>query len=114
MDDKLVSREYPQPESRKRPFWWPFHAQKASFGQTKSNSNGEILEEERKSFFDQLRKARIESHLTQTQVSAKLGKYQSYMSKIESGKKRLFIEDFIRLCELYNKPPEYFYSVFSK
>ncbi|EKO32689.1 hypothetical protein LEP1GSC161_1360 [Leptospira santarosai str. CBC1416] len=36
------------------------------------------------------------------------------MSKVESGKKRLFIEDFIRLCELYNKPPEYLYSVFSK
>ncbi|RHX83586.1 helix-turn-helix domain-containing protein [Leptospira stimsonii] len=102
------------PESRKRAFWWPFHAQKASFEQTKSNSNGEISEEERKSFFDRLRTARIEVNLTQAQVSERLGKYQSYMSKIESGKKRLFIEDFIRLCEFYNKPPEYFYSVFSK
>ncbi|TGK17597.1 helix-turn-helix domain-containing protein [Leptospira stimsonii] len=114
MRDKLVSREYPQPESRKRAFWWPFHAQKASFEQTKSNFDGEIFEEQKKCFFDRLRRARIEVRLTQTQVSVKLGKYQSYMSKIESGKKRLFIEDFIRLCELYNKPPDYFYSVFSK
>ncbi|WP_082287641.1 helix-turn-helix domain-containing protein [Leptospira noguchii] len=102
------------PESRKRFLCWSFHAQKNSFEQTKSNSNSGISEEERKSFFDRLRTARIEVKLTQIQVSAKLGKYQSYMSKIESGKKRLFIEDFIRLCELYNKPPEYFYSVFSK
>ncbi|TGK12946.1 helix-turn-helix domain-containing protein [Leptospira stimsonii] len=102
------------PESRKRTFWWPFHAQKTSFERTESNISGEISEEQRNSFFNRLRTARIEVNLTQTQVSAKLGKYQSYMSKIESGKKRLFIEDFIRLCELYNKPPEYFYSVFSK
>ncbi|ABJ78606.1 Transcriptional regulator, HTH domain [Leptospira borgpetersenii serovar Hardjo-bovis str. L550] len=83
-------------------------------GQAKSNIGGEISDEERKSFFNQLRAARIEVNLTQAQVSERLGKYQSYISKVESGKKRLFIEDFIRLCELYNKPPEYFYSVFSK
>ncbi|MCG6170161.1 helix-turn-helix domain-containing protein [Leptospira sanjuanensis] len=114
MGAKLVSRVYPQPESRKRAFWWPFHAQKHSSEQTNSNITGEISVEQRKSFFERLRAARIETNLTQTQVSAKLGKYQSYMSKIESGKKRLFIEDFIRLCELYNRPPAYFYSVFSK
>ncbi|WP_080618375.1 helix-turn-helix domain-containing protein [Leptospira santarosai] len=91
-----------------------FHFQKIFFEQTKSNIAEKISEEKRKSFFDRLRTARIEVNLTQAQVSAKLGKYQSYMSKVESGKKRLFIEDFIRLCELYNKPPEYLYSVFSK
>ncbi|EMI64095.1 helix-turn-helix domain-containing protein [Leptospira noguchii] len=88
MRDKLVSREYPQPESRKRVFWWPFNAQKTSFERTESNIASEISEEQKKSFFDRLRKARIESNLTQTQVSVKLGKYQSYMSKIESGKKK--------------------------
>ncbi|AYR08328.1 helix-turn-helix transcriptional regulator [Leptospira borgpetersenii serovar Hardjo-bovis] len=56
----------------------------------------------------------MEANLTQVQVANLLERHQSYISKIESGKKRLFIEDFIRLCELYNKPPEYFYSVFSK
>ncbi|EMO61045.1 DNA-binding helix-turn-helix protein [Leptospira borgpetersenii serovar Pomona str. 200901868] len=83
-------------------------------GQAKSNIGGEISDEERKSFFNQLRAARIDANLTQAQVANKLERHQSYISKIESGKKRLFIEDFIRLCELYNKPPEYFYSVFSK
>nr|WP_241686922.1 helix-turn-helix transcriptional regulator [Leptospira stimsonii] len=109
-----MSRAHPDQESRKRAFWWPFRAQNPFSEQPKLNISGEISEEQKKSFFDQLRKARIEVNLTQAQVSAKLGKYQSYTSKIESGKKRLFIEDFIRLCELYNKPPEYFYSIFSK
>ncbi|TQE81680.1 helix-turn-helix transcriptional regulator [Leptospira noguchii] len=54
-----------------------------------------MSEEQRKSFFDRLRTARIEVNLTQTQTSEKLKKYQSYMSKIESERSRLFIEDFI-------------------
>ncbi|MDL5247125.1 hypothetical protein QRD38_15315 [Leptospira weilii] len=33
--------------------------------------------------------------------------------QMESGQRRL-IEDFYRLFRLYNKPPEYFYSVFSE
>ncbi|MBF3378013.1 helix-turn-helix domain-containing protein [Leptospira borgpetersenii] len=105
-------------------FFKDFHFLKAHFSlrnplkalseQTKSNITGEISKEERKSFFNRLKAARIEVNLTQVQVSVKLGKYQSYISKVESGKKRLLIEDFIKLCELYNKHPEYFYSVFSK
>ncbi|WP_078124776.1 helix-turn-helix domain-containing protein [Leptospira alexanderi] len=74
----------------------------------------EISKEEQKAFFDRLRTARIEANLTQAQVAKKLGRHQSYISKIESGEHRLLIEDFCRLFRLYNKPPEYFYSVFSK
>ncbi|PJZ39972.1 hypothetical protein CH370_18790 [Leptospira kmetyi] len=58
--------------------------------------------------------ARLEANLTQVQVARKLGKHQSYISQMESGKRRLLIEDFYILFRLYNKPPEYFYSVFSK
>ncbi|WP_078125391.1 helix-turn-helix domain-containing protein [Leptospira alexanderi] len=102
------------PESRKRRFWWPFHAQNSSSEQTKASFMGEISEEEKRAFFDRLRTARIEANLTQAQVAKKLGRHQSYISKIESGEHRLLIEDFCRLFRLYNKPPEYFYSVFSK
>ncbi|EPE82563.1 DNA-binding helix-turn-helix protein [Leptospira noguchii str. 1993005606] len=38
--------------------------------------------------------ARIEANLTQTQVAKKLGRCQSYISQMESGKRRLLIEDF--------------------
>ncbi|WP_165783651.1 helix-turn-helix domain-containing protein [Leptospira adleri] len=102
------------PESRKRRFWWPFRAQNLSSEQTKAPFEGEISKEEQKAFFDRLRTARIEANLTQTQVAKKLGRHQSYISQMESGKRRLLIEDFYMLFKLYNKPPDYFYSVFSK
>ncbi|AKH77983.1 DNA-binding protein [Leptospira interrogans serovar Bratislava] len=57
---------------------------------------------------------KIEANLTQVQVAKKLGRHQSYISQMESGKRRLLIQDFYILFKLYNKPPEYFYSVFSK
>nr|WP_061270192.1 helix-turn-helix transcriptional regulator [Leptospira interrogans] len=56
---------------------------------------------------------KIEANLTQVQVEKKLQRYQSYILQMESGKRRLLIEDFYILFRLYNKPPEYFYSVFS-
>lgn len=102
------------PESRKRRFWWPFHAQNPSSEETKMHFTGEISREEQKAFFDRLRTARLEANLTQTQVAKKLGRHQSYISQMESGKRRLLIEDFYILFRLYNKPPEYFYSIFSK
>ncbi|MDV6237204.1 helix-turn-helix transcriptional regulator [Leptospira ellisii] len=102
------------PESRKRSFWWPFHVQNPFAEQAKESFTGEISEEDQKAFFDRLRTARIEANLTQAQVAKKLGRYQSYISQMESGKRRLLIEDFYILFRLYNKPPEYFYSVFSK
>ncbi|WP_232617237.1 helix-turn-helix domain-containing protein [Leptospira kirschneri] len=114
MSVKLVSGPYLHSESRKRRFWWPFRAQNLCSEQTNTPFVGEISEEEQKAFFDRLRMARIEANLTQTQVAKKLGRYQSYISQMESGKRRLLIEDFYILFKLYNKPPEYFYSVFSK
>ncbi|MBM9576225.1 helix-turn-helix transcriptional regulator [Leptospira sp. 201903070] len=85
-----------------------------SFGKRTNSNIRKISKEQQKAFFDRLRTARIEANLTQAQVAKKLGRHQSYISKIESGEHRLLIEDFCRLFRLYNKPPEYFYSVFSK
>ncbi|WP_244247540.1 helix-turn-helix domain-containing protein [Leptospira yasudae] len=114
MGAKLISLSYPHSESRKRRFWCPFHAQNPSSEQTKTSFVGEISKEEQKAFFDRLRTARIEANLTQAQVAKKLGRHQSYISQMESGQRRLLIEDFYILFRLYNKLPEYFYSVFSK
>ncbi|EMN48284.1 DNA-binding helix-turn-helix domain protein [Leptospira interrogans str. L1207] len=55
--------------------------------QTKINISRKISEEEWESFFNRLTTARIEANLTQAQVAKSLGKYQSYISKIESGEK---------------------------
>ncbi|WP_061249762.1 helix-turn-helix domain-containing protein [Leptospira alstonii] len=114
MGAKLISLPYPHSESRKRRFWWPFRAQNPSSEQTKASFTGEISKEERKAFFDRLKAARMEANLTQAQVAKKLKRHQSYISKIESGEHRLLIEDFYMLFRLYNKSPEYFYSVFFK
>ncbi|WP_240631129.1 helix-turn-helix domain-containing protein [Leptospira kmetyi] len=114
MGAKLISLSYPHSESRKRRFWWPFCAQNPSSEQTNAPFSVEISKEEQKAFFDRLRTARIEANLTQAQVAKKLRRHQSYISQMESGQRRLLIEDFYILFRLYNKSPEYFYSVFSK
>ena len=43
-----------------------------------------------------LTQARTDAELTQRQLAAKLGKHQSYVSKIESGERRLDVVEFIR------------------
>ncbi|WP_235651003.1 helix-turn-helix domain-containing protein [Stenotrophomonas maltophilia] len=50
-----------------------------------------------------MRDARIAAGLTQTQVSKKLGRSQSFISDVERGKRRLDIvelRDIARLCGL--------------
>ncbi len=57
---------------------------------------------------NQLKKARLESGLTQTAVSKKLKKPQSYISKIEQGERRVDIVELQILAEIYNKNLSYF------
>jgi transcriptional regulator with XRE-family HTH domain len=55
-----------------------------------------------------LKKARKESGLRQSVVAEKIGKYKSYISKIEHGDRRIDIMELIDLAELYNKDINYF------
>lgn len=50
-----------------------------------------------------LRRARLEMGLTQEEVAEKFGKPQSFISKIESGERRLDISELKRLIRLYRK-----------
>ena len=50
-------------------------------------------------FLARLRQARMDAGLRQEDVRTRIGTYQSYMSKIESGERRL---DVIELEELAN------------
>ena len=59
-------------------------------------------------FLKRLRKARIDAGLRQDDVRATIGAYQSYMSKIESGERRLDIIELQELAKLYKKPITYF------
>ena len=59
-------------------------------------------------FLKRLKQARIEAKLTQIGVAKKLRKPQSFVSKIESGERRLDFIEVQRLAELYGKPLSFF------
>ena len=57
---------------------------------------------------ERLKKARFESGLGQVEASKKLGKTQSYLSKIESGQRRFDVLQLKEFAKLYKKPLDYF------
>ncbi|MFT3881142.1 MAG: helix-turn-helix transcriptional regulator [Gemmatales bacterium] len=52
-----------------------------------------------------LRKARENAGLTQGQVARRIGAYASFVSKAESGERRLDILEFLAICKLYKVDP---------
>jgi transcriptional regulator with XRE-family HTH domain len=48
-----------------------------------------------------LRAARKAANLTQLDVAARLGTYASYVSKVESGERRLDVVELAEFCRLY-------------
>ncbi|TGL80123.1 helix-turn-helix transcriptional regulator [Leptospira yasudae] len=73
---------------------------------------GRISDEEKKAFYHQLKVARMEANLTQAQVGKMIKKSRSQVSKIESGKCRLYMDEFLKFMKIYKKSPFFFYSVF--
>ncbi len=67
-----------------------------------------IYTEEHNAIVQLLKKARIDAGLGQADVSKKLGKTQSYLSKIESGQRRFDVLQLKEFAKLYNKPLNYF------
>lgn len=55
-----------------------------------------------------LQKARRESGLKQQVVADRIGRYQSYLSKIEHGDRRVDVLELLELARLYKKDIEYF------
>ena len=58
-------------------------------------------------FLLRLRQARREAGLNQTQVARKLSRPQSFISKVESGERRLDFVELQNLAKIYNKPLSY-------
>ncbi len=69
-----------------------------------------IYSGEHKHLVEQLRKAREAAGFDQTKVAKLLGKTQSYISKIESGQRRIDLVQIKEFGKLYKKPLEYFIS----
>jgi transcriptional regulator with XRE-family HTH domain len=59
-------------------------------------------------FLTRLRSARREAGLTQAQAARALDKPQSYLSKCESGERRVDVVELERFARLYGKPFSYF------
>ena len=56
---------------------------------------------EYKRFLERLKAARVEAGLTQIQVAARLRKPQSYVSKCESGERRVDVVELAAFAKLY-------------
>jgi len=52
--------------------------------------------------------ARGEAGLNQKEVSEKLGFSHSFLSKCETGERRIDVMELLQLAKLYGKPPSFF------
>jgi transcriptional regulator with XRE-family HTH domain len=59
-------------------------------------------------FLRRLRQAREEANLTQAQVAKKLNQPQSYVSRCESGERRVDVVELVDFATIYQKTLEYF------
>jgi transcriptional regulator with XRE-family HTH domain len=57
-----------------------------------------------------LREARLAAGLSQEKAAAALGVYQKYISKVETGERRVDPIELLELADLYGKPLQFFYE----
>ena len=67
-----------------------------------------IYTKEYKVIIQKLKKARQSAGLKQNEVAKKLGKPQSYISKVESGERRIDIVELKQLSKIYKKDINFF------
>ncbi|HEY4523438.1 MAG TPA: helix-turn-helix transcriptional regulator [Candidatus Paceibacterota bacterium] len=70
--------------------------------------NKSVYSKDYKNIIKRLKKARIEVGLSQQEVADKLGKPQSYISKIESGERRLDVAEMKKFATIYKKDVSFF------
>lgn len=59
---------------------------------------------------NRLRAARLEAGLTQEEVAKSLGKNQSFVSRSETGERRIDVIELQAFASIYQKPMSYFLS----
>ena len=72
------------------------------------NMGKTIYSEDHIHMVKRLIEARKKVQLSQKEVSKLIGKSQSYISKIESGQRRIDIVQLKELAKVYKKPIDYF------
>nr|WP_281277619.1 helix-turn-helix transcriptional regulator [Leptospira idonii] len=61
-----------------------------------------------------LKQARKDAKLTQTDVAKAIGEPQSFVSKVESGERKIDVLELWRLSLLYKKPIQHFFPFTKK
>ena len=59
-------------------------------------------------FLERLIRARLDAGLTQIEVARRLRRPQSYVSKCESGERRVDVVELAEFAEVYRKPLDFF------
>ena len=67
-----------------------------------------IFTKDYREIINRLKQTRIDAGLSQQAVADKFGKPQSYVSKIESGERRLDVAEVKKFAEIYKKDISYF------
>mgnify|MGYP000969860373 CR=1 FL=1 len=67
-----------------------------------------IYTKDHKNMVSQLKKARLEAGFDQKEVAKILGKTQSYISKVESGQRRIDIIQLKAFAKVYKKDLDFF------
>ena len=67
-----------------------------------------IYSEDHQRIVNKLKNTRIEIGLDQKQVAKLLGRTQSFVSKIESGQRKIDIVLLKEIAQIYKKPVDYF------
>lgn len=70
-----------------------------------------LYRQEYEGFLLRLRNARLESGLTQQEVAIYLGKSQTFVSRSETGERRVDIVELQFFARVYGKPVEFFLTV---
>ena len=70
--------------------------------------NKTIYSKDHKNIVEQLKKARQETGLDQSEVAKMLDRTQSHVSKVESGQRRIDIVSLKEFARIYKKPIDYF------
>ncbi len=72
------------------------------------NMSKSVYTKDYKEIINRLKQARIDAGLSQQVVAGKLGKPQSYVSKIESGERRLDVAEIKKFAVVYKKDISFF------
>lgn len=68
----------------------------------------DLYKDEHQKIVDRLKEARLATGLGQVDVADKLGRTQSYVSKIESGQRRFDVLQLKEFAKVYKKDLEFF------